>query len=1218
MIDRKRLLTELKPQVRALERDLKERATDAPFASALEQEYERARGSERTAETFETWRNDRLTQMAVAWALACVFVRFLEDNQFLEHPWIAGPGERLEVASHRQALHFQERPKDSDRDWLERAFTELATHDDLRPLFGREENPLWLLPISGDAAQQLIAFFRRIDPGTGTLAHDFVDPQLDTRFLGDLYQDLSDDAKKRYALLQTPEFIEEFILDRTLTPAIDQFGYAQIRLLDPTCGSGHFLLGGFQRLLRLWDQHHPGLTPAQRVQRALDSVSGVDLNPFATAIARFRLLIAALRGADIHRLDQAPSFTFQLATGDSLLHGRRFSFEKHNVAVQLDLDPKAPIQRHFSTLEDARALNAILGRQYHVVVGNPPYITVKDKALNQAYRQLYPACHMKYSLVVPFLERFFDLALSPADPAGTQAGHIGLIAANSFMKREFGRKLIEQMIPTWDLTHIIDTSGAYIPGHGTPTVILFGRNRAPVSSAVRVVQGIRGEPQAPAVPAHGQVWQSILTHLDLPGSQTPFISVVDQSRPTLSHHPWSIGGGGAAELKELIEAAGTCTLGSIASHIGITSVTGEDDLYMLPDAETARRLGIESTRPLVTGDIVRDWAIGRAFCSLWTYDKDFDLETLIHHTNTARLLWRYRTGLSKRKRFGTPMLERGLTWYEWQELYADKLRTPLSITFAEVATHNHFVLDRGGKVFNRTAPVIKLPAGATEEDHLGILGLLNSSTACFWLRQVCFPKGGDQVGDEGARVRKTMWEVYFAFNAANLSRFPIPTQPPTDAVTELTRFASARETLLPGESACAPTASDLAARARGAEDCLEEMIFQQEELDWRCYRVYGLTELALESGLSPSAAGGLRPGQRAFEIVMARRMAEGELETTWFERHGATPITEIPEEWPEEYRRVVERRIELIETDRNIALIEQPECKRRWNVEPWEELEERALREWLLGRMEDSRYWERGKPRLRSVGAWADELMGDGEFRSVLGLWAGREDLDGRAATKLIAELVEGEGVPGVAALRYRELGLEKRAQWERTWELQRREDAIEARSKLSRDDPRWVALDDVKRLIKEEVGTIPVPPKYGQADFASGTVWRLRGKLDVPKERFVLYPFASRDADPTLVLTWAGFDALDQALGLSIWYEERRTNDGWPAERLAPLLLGVLELMPWVKQWHGGVHPVHGQDMAEYMQGFVDEELRRWGWTEAGLRGWKPAAAPRGAKRRS
>ena len=39
-----------------------------------------------------------------------------------------------------------------------------------------------------------------------------------TCFLGDLDQDLSEAARKEYALLQTPEFVEEFILDRTFGP----------------------------------------------------------------------------------------------------------------------------------------------------------------------------------------------------------------------------------------------------------------------------------------------------------------------------------------------------------------------------------------------------------------------------------------------------------------------------------------------------------------------------------------------------------------------------------------------------------------------------------------------------------------------------------------------------------------------------------------------------------------------------------------------------------------------------------------------------------------------------------------------------------------------------------------------------------------------------------------------------------------------------------------
>ncbi len=44
-------------------------------------------------------------------------------------------------------------------------------------------------------------------------------------------------------------------------------------------------------------------------------------------------------------------------------------------------------------------------------------------------------------------------------------------------------------------------------------------------------------------------------------------------------------------------------------------------------------------------------------------------------------------------------------------------------------------------------------------------------------------------------------------------------------------------------------------------------------------------------------------GERAFEIALARKMASGETDSTWFERHGSTPITELPAHWPDWYRR---------------------------------------------------------------------------------------------------------------------------------------------------------------------------------------------------------------------------------------------------------------------------------------------------------------------------
>ena len=49
--------------------------------------------------------------------------------------------------------------------------------------------------------------------------------------------------------------------------------------------------------------------------------------------------------------------------------------------------------------------------------------------------------------------------------------------------------------------------------------------------------------------------------------------------------------------------------------------------------------------------------------------------------------------------------------------------------------------------------MIKLPESATEDDHLALLGVLNSSTACFWLKQVSHDKGWQGIGEGVQRSR---------------------------------------------------------------------------------------------------------------------------------------------------------------------------------------------------------------------------------------------------------------------------------------------------------------------------------------------------------------------------------------------------------------------------------------------------------------------------------
>jgi very-short-patch-repair endonuclease len=1490
MINRSQLLKELQGLLRRMEADLLERSqldTLPEVQASLRSEYEQAKQSERTALSYEEWRSDYAMHIGAAWILSGVFVRFLEDNELIDPPIIAGqtlipnpspqgegsqtlipspspqgegsrilplplPGEReagrvradrLQRSRDEYEQYFRSHPTETDREYLLSGFRKLAKLSGGAEIFG-QHNPVYEVPtwLSGDAAGELLKFFQQIDPATGKLVHDFTDANWDTRFLGDLYQDLSERARKKYALLQTPQFVEQFILERTLEPAIEEFGLAGFRMIDPACGSGHFLLGSFQRLMERWYRQDPSEKYAVLAQRALDSVHGVDINPFAVAIARFRLLLAAMKEAGITGLRNAPDFKIHLACGDSLLHGE---------GTQLQLAGVEPLKQHHYRSEDVEQLNQILIRgHYNAVVANPPYITPKDSAANSDYRKRYKTCHMKYSLAVPFMERIFQLAINK--------GFTGQITANSFMKREFGKKLIEEFFPTVDLTHVIDTSGAYIPGHGTPTVILLGRNRKYIGDTIRTVMGIKGEPSTPDDPAQGKVWSAVLNQVDLPGSQSEFVSVADSARDAFHQHPWSIGGGGASELKEQLDQISTSQVGEIIESIGFMAISGEDDIFVT-DGCAAKRFRIP-VRTFCPGDVLRDWQNSAIQVAALPYDfssskvASWEPERV---PELMRYLWAYRINLRSRNMFGKSIEEYGFRWFEYIQFIRERATAQLSIAFAFVATHNHFVLDRGGKVFKQSAPVIKLPANATEDDHLALLGLLNSSTGAFWMRQVFHDKGG---GGIGGGIAAETWERFFEYDGTKIKAFPLPTNFPGEQARCLDAIAHQWNSLLPHSvllnKANSVTSEFLQSKKQTAEKVRNEMISLQEELDWQCYRLYGLIteDLTYVANISPhpptpSPQGegepdlappspwgeggwegeGLALGQRAFEIVMARKIAAGELETTWFERHNSTPITELPDHWSDDYKRLVERRIEIIETNKNISLIEQPEYKRRWNTEPWDSQLERALQSWLLDRLEtyfdfDGRMHPHpptpspqgeGEPDLAppspqgeggregegisqpdphpqpfslgrrepdldppspwGEGGWEgegisklagqlrqipkallqrarelrqkqtpaeqilweclrDRRLADAKFRrqhnlgqyiadfychaaqlvieldgaihqtqqmrdsdrdqwmqtngfTVLrfsnedifvnleqvlsaiveqiqpsdphppapspqgegendltlappspwgeGGWEGegipiailstakladlaQQDPDFMQVgalyrhsdtfhlQTLIDELVEAESVPLLPILRYKPSGLRKRAAWEQTWTLQRQEDAIDARTQLPNHHPDHLTLLQAKDLKTREVGTIPVPPKYTSADFLSHH-WRLRGKLDVPKERWVSFPYCEGN-DGKLAIAWAGYDHLQLTQALSNYYIDIKENLGGSEDpRLIPILACLLELLPWLKQWHGAIDPTYGYAMSDYFEDFIQEEARYFNQTLDQIRAWEP-----------
>lgn len=1234
-VNQMELLKDLRKQVAALEDDLRARSEDvAAYSNRLGMEYAAAREAKRTAATYGAWRDERITQVAAAWVLGCVFVRFCEDNGLVGERWLAGPGNGLKDAEDRDAEFFRLNPEKNDRDWIVESFKGLAaTNPAVAGLFDRAHNPLWELEPSYEAGSELLKFWRRRGPD-GEIVHDFTDERVvgddgvvehegwSTRFLGDLYQDLSEHARKAYALLQTPEFVQEFILDLTLEPAVEEFGLAPeiriggtsddknpvrvvtgLRTIDPACGSGHFLLGMFKRLLAKWQKQEPGTASTANgilVRRSLESVHGCDKNPFAVSISRFRLLIAAVQADGVDRLDKAADFPINVAVGDSLLHGRGAA----GIQGELGLGGKAFAYATEDVEEYAKRCDLLGVSSYHVVVGNPPYITVKDKQENENYRS-YKSCSGTYALSVPFAERLFQLAVR-AGGSERASGYVGQITANSFMKREFGKKLIEEFFVGErvgvHLTYIIDTSGAYIPGHGTPTVILIGRNHvARMNEPVRAVLGVRGEPSQPEDAASGRVWSAIVEQVTRAGSDSDWVSVDDVVRQRFSKFPWSLSGGGSSELlARIVTSHGR--LAERVSDSGRTTHTGLDDAYYMLRASTQTRRLEGGCVPVVLGEGVRDFVVEAPLATIFPYDHDGSPRE--PSDEESQFLWPRRSILQQRVDFGETPEQRGLRWFDHSMFFPRRFRTPLSITFSEVATHNHFVLDRGGKVFKQTAPVIKLPEGASEDDHLELLGVLNSSVACFWLKQVCHDKG---IRGEGGGFTSDDWERFYQFNSTKMEKFPLPVNLPLCiggaldvAAQKLATYVASNITN--GESA--PTRSALDAAHTAHTATRERMIALQEELDWEVYGSYGLVKLtdtdpARLTAPDLDALPPVKLGERAFEIVLARKVAAGEAETAWFTRHRSTPVTEIPAHWPEWYRTIVQNRIDTIAKRKDIALIERPECKRRWASEPWEKREKEALRTWLLDRAENRRLWFALRdgvehPRPLTISQLADELTKlDPDVESVAALYAadhlGKRDMP---LALVLADVLATEHVPYLSAHRYKDTGLRKRAEWEETWELQREEDATGMR------------LD------------IAVPPKFASADFTKTSYWSNRGKLDVPKERFVSYPDANPDADPTLLLGWAGWDHRDQAQALVNIVKDRTSQLSWDAARITPLLAGLAEQMPWVRQWFGTDDQEWGGSAAEEFGAYLDAERSKHGLTEAQLTAWRPESkAARGRK---
>ncbi len=242
--------------------------------------------------------------------------------------------------------------------------------------------------------------------------------------LGSLYQYYFDDeSRKALGEFYTPKAVADCILNNC--------GYESnlnvSKLIDPACGSGSFLIEALYRFLQDAEKSVSNLGWVSILDNLLKNrrIVGLDINPFACALARIRFMIEllpyyfnALNENSDFAISKIPIFTADALQIDSQV-------------PQYDLDD------FYSSFD--------------FVVGNPPYLDVKflSKAQREYYLgkssagKSYETATGRLNLYVLFLER----AISPHIGLLRENGKMGLILPTAFMVYSgYGKKIRKMLL----------------------------------------------------------------------------------------------------------------------------------------------------------------------------------------------------------------------------------------------------------------------------------------------------------------------------------------------------------------------------------------------------------------------------------------------------------------------------------------------------------------------------------------------------------------------------------------------------------------------------------------------------------------------------------------------------------------------------------------------------------------------------------------------------
>ncbi|MBT4484228.1 MAG: N-6 DNA methylase [Candidatus Latescibacteria bacterium] len=289
------------------------------------------------------------------------------------------------------------------------------------------------------------------------------------------------EVKKAGGVYYTPTYIVDYIVKNTVGQLLDgktPVKVSKLKILDPACGSGSFLIGAYQCLLdwhREWYENNDPekwaksrkprlykssggdwrLTTDERKRILLNNIYGVDIDPDAVEVTKLSLLLKVLEGENEQTLARQyklfheralPNLSGNIKCGNSLI-GPDFYDGR-----QLDLFDEEERYRINVFDWDAEFPEIIKAGGFDAVIGNPPY--VRQESLGE-FKQYFQVHYQVYHSIADLYAYFIEKGISILNHNGI----FSYIVANKWLRVNYGKQLrswlkekcIEEIIDFGDL-----------------------------------------------------------------------------------------------------------------------------------------------------------------------------------------------------------------------------------------------------------------------------------------------------------------------------------------------------------------------------------------------------------------------------------------------------------------------------------------------------------------------------------------------------------------------------------------------------------------------------------------------------------------------------------------------------------------------------------------------------------------------------------------------